>query len=147
MITSLDRARLVLLVLLAAVLGVGLWAYRGVGESLRDIRASELDTLLDNQIDALRDDLAQGWRGGTAGDLLPARPGKSGHLFVFDGDGRLLTDSRDAEPPAPRARAPRLVRPDTDTPTRLALEAAAARSAGASHRVLLLDPYPNHLDR
>jgi serine/threonine-protein kinase len=146
-ITSLDRARLVLLVLLAAVLGVGLWAYRGVGESLRDIRASELDTLLDNQIDALRDDLAQGWRGGTAGDLLPARPGKSGHLFVFDGDGRLLTDSRDAEPPAPRARAPRLVRPDTDTPTRLALEAAAARSAGASHRGLLLDPYPNHLDR
>ena len=34
--TSPARARLALLLLLAAVLGVGLWAYRGVGDSLRE---------------------------------------------------------------------------------------------------------------
>ncbi len=50
---SLDRARLVLLLLLASLLGVGLWAYRGVGDSLREIRATSLKTLLDTQVEAL----------------------------------------------------------------------------------------------
>ena len=51
--TSPERARLALLLLLAAVLGVGLWAYRGVGESLREIRATGLKTLLNTQTEAL----------------------------------------------------------------------------------------------
>ncbi|MBZ0126725.1 MAG: serine/threonine protein kinase [Rhodocyclaceae bacterium] len=57
---SLDRARLVLLLLLAAMLAVGLWAYRGVGASLRDIRATGLQTLLDTQVEALEQWIAQG---------------------------------------------------------------------------------------
>ena len=32
---SFDRARLALLLLLAVLLGVGMWAYRGVGDSLQ----------------------------------------------------------------------------------------------------------------
>ncbi|MDP1636344.1 MAG: protein kinase [Gallionellaceae bacterium] len=49
----LDRARLALLLLLAALLGVGLWAYSGVGDSLREIRATGLRTLLNTQVEAL----------------------------------------------------------------------------------------------
>jgi len=49
----LDRARLALLLLLAAILGVGLWAYRGVGDSLREIRATGMQTLLNTQVEVL----------------------------------------------------------------------------------------------
>lgn len=48
-----ERARLALLLLLAAFLGVGLWAYRGVDDSLREIRSTGLKTLLNTQIEAL----------------------------------------------------------------------------------------------
>lgn len=48
-----DRTRLVLLLLLAALLGVGLWAYRGIGNSLREIRATGLQTLLNTQVGTL----------------------------------------------------------------------------------------------
>ncbi len=47
------RARLALLLLLATVLGVGLWAYRGVDASLHEIRATGLRTLLNTQVEAL----------------------------------------------------------------------------------------------
>lgn len=57
---SPDRARLVLLLLLAALLGVGLWAYRGVGDSLREIRATGLKTLLDTQVEALEQWITEG---------------------------------------------------------------------------------------
>jgi serine/threonine-protein kinase len=57
---SIDRARLVLLLLLAAVLAVGLWAYRGVGDSLREIRATGLQTLLDTQVEALEQWITEG---------------------------------------------------------------------------------------
>lgn len=53
MIPNFDRARLALLLLLLAVLGVGLWAYRGVGESLREIRANGMQTLLNTQVGTL----------------------------------------------------------------------------------------------
>ena len=48
-----DRTRLVLLLLLAVLLGVGAWAYRNVGNSLREIRATGLQTLLNTQIGTL----------------------------------------------------------------------------------------------
>ncbi|MBI4988571.1 MAG: serine/threonine protein kinase [Rhodocyclales bacterium] len=57
---SIDRARLALLLLLTAVLGVGLWAYRGVGDSLREIRSTGLSTLLNTQIEALDQWIAEG---------------------------------------------------------------------------------------
>jgi serine/threonine-protein kinase len=57
---SIDRARLVLLLLLAAMLAVGLWAYRGVGDSLREIRATGLKTLLDTQVEALEQWITEG---------------------------------------------------------------------------------------
>ncbi|MCK6382975.1 MAG: protein kinase [Rhodocyclaceae bacterium] len=59
---SPQRAHLVLLLLLAALLGIGLWAYRGVGESLREIRATGLKTLLDTQIGTLEQWIAEGRR-------------------------------------------------------------------------------------
>jgi hypothetical protein len=48
-----DRTRLTLLLLLLALLGIGLWAYRGVGNSLREIRATGLQTLLNTQVGTL----------------------------------------------------------------------------------------------
>lgn len=60
MIQSLDRARLVLLLLLAAILGVGLWAYRGVGDSLHEIRAAGLQALLATQVEALEQWIGEG---------------------------------------------------------------------------------------
>jgi hypothetical protein len=54
------RARFVLLLLLAALLGVGLWAYRGVGASLREIRSTGLKTLLDTQVEALDQWITEG---------------------------------------------------------------------------------------
>jgi hypothetical protein len=48
-----DRARIVLLLLLVALLGVGMWAYRGVGNSLREIRATGMQTLLNTQVGTL----------------------------------------------------------------------------------------------
>jgi serine/threonine-protein kinase len=57
---SLDRARLALLLLLAAILAVGLWAYRGVNESLREIRTTGMQTLLNTQVQALEQWIAEG---------------------------------------------------------------------------------------
>jgi hypothetical protein len=54
-----DRARLALLLLLLALLGVGLWAYRGVGDSLREIRATGLRTLLNTQVGTLEQWIAE----------------------------------------------------------------------------------------
>ncbi|MDP1735645.1 MAG: serine/threonine protein kinase [Sulfuritalea sp.] len=48
-----DRTRLALLLLLLALLGVGVWAYRGVADSLREIRATGLQTLLNTQVGTL----------------------------------------------------------------------------------------------
>ena len=53
MIANFDRARLALLLLLAVLLGVGMWAYRGVGDSLREIRATGMQTLLNTQVGTL----------------------------------------------------------------------------------------------
>jgi len=50
---NFDRARLALLLLLAVLLGVGMWAYRGVGDSLREIRATGMQTLLNTQVGTL----------------------------------------------------------------------------------------------
>ena len=54
-----DRARLALLLLLMALLGVGMWAYRGVGESLREIRATGMQTLLNTQVGTLEQWIAE----------------------------------------------------------------------------------------
>lgn len=54
-----DRTRLALLLLLLALLGVGLWAYRSVGESLREIRATGMQTLLNTQIGMLEQWVAE----------------------------------------------------------------------------------------
>lgn len=59
---SPQRAHLVLLLLLAALLGIGLWAYHGVGDSLREIRATGLKALLETQIGALEQWIAEGRR-------------------------------------------------------------------------------------
>ncbi|MDP1611178.1 MAG: serine/threonine protein kinase [Sulfuritalea sp.] len=57
---SIDRVRPALLLLLVALLGVGAWAYRSVGESVREMRAIGMQTLLDTQIEALRQWIAEG---------------------------------------------------------------------------------------
>ena len=49
-----------LLLLLAALLAIGAWAYRGVGDSLREIRATGLKTLLDTQVETLEQWIAEG---------------------------------------------------------------------------------------
>ncbi|MDK9703477.1 MAG: serine/threonine protein kinase [Sulfuritalea sp.] len=49
-----DRTRVALLLLLAALLAVGMWAYRGVGDSLREIRAADMRALLNTQIGTLQ---------------------------------------------------------------------------------------------
>ena len=54
-----DRARLILLLLLLSLLGVGLWAYRGVDSSLREIRATGLQTLLNTQVGTLEQWVAE----------------------------------------------------------------------------------------
>lgn len=54
-----DRVRLVLLLLLLALLGIGMWAYRGVGESLREIRATGMRTLLNTQVGTLEQWIAE----------------------------------------------------------------------------------------
>jgi len=48
-----DRARIALLLLLLALLGVGMWAYQGVGDSLREIRNTGMRTLLNTQVATL----------------------------------------------------------------------------------------------
>jgi serine/threonine-protein kinase len=146
-ISSLERARLILLLLLAAMLAVGLWAYRSVGESLREIRATGMQALLNAQVEALADQLVHGQYKELAEVFRAARPGRSGETLVFDPDGNLLTDSRHAEELRVRGLAPRLAVPDSGgTPTKLAAEAAAARLAGGGEG-LLLDPYTGYLGR
>ncbi len=56
---SFDRARLILLGLLLALLGIGFWAYHGVGGSLREIRATGLSTLLNTQVATLEQWVAE----------------------------------------------------------------------------------------
>ncbi len=56
---NFDRTRLALLLLLAALFGIGVWAYRGVGESLREIRATGLQTLLNTQVGTLEQWIAE----------------------------------------------------------------------------------------
>jgi tRNA A-37 threonylcarbamoyl transferase component Bud32 len=51
--SQFERKRLAGLLLLAALLGVGIWAYRGVGDSLREIRATGMQTLLNTQVGTL----------------------------------------------------------------------------------------------
>ncbi len=50
---NFDRTRVVLLLLLAALFGAGVWAYRGAGNSLREIRATGMQTLLNTQVGTL----------------------------------------------------------------------------------------------
>ncbi len=50
---NFDRTRVALLLLLVALLGVGVWAYRGAAESLREIRATGMQTLLNTQVGTL----------------------------------------------------------------------------------------------
>ena len=59
MSTHFDRARLALLLLLFALLGVGVWAYRGVGDSLREIRATGMQALLNTQVGTLEQWIAE----------------------------------------------------------------------------------------
>jgi serine/threonine-protein kinase len=266
----LDRARITLLLLLAALLAIGAWAYRGVGDSLREIRATGLKTLLDTQVETLEQWIAEGrneaarlaadpdladaiarlvrgdadgkriiedllheagrigitaahvidaqgailassmagraGRGATpdffshlapalsgqpvfvrprhGGGAQPghawvaapvragngriiavialgspaeqrfadlfkvARPGETGESLAFDAEGWLLSESRHAEALRQRGLAPRLLLPDSDTPTRLAAAAVAARTAADGIREgLLLTPYPGYLGR
>lgn len=49
----MNRGRLALLILLLAILAAGFWSYRGVTDSLREIRAASLTALLDTQVEAL----------------------------------------------------------------------------------------------
>ena len=57
--THFDRTRLALLLLLLALLGVGVWAYRGVTDSLREIRATGMQTLLNTQVGTLEQWVAE----------------------------------------------------------------------------------------
>jgi len=57
--SQFDRTRLALLLLLVALLGVGMWAYRGVGDSVREIRATGLRTLLNTQVGTLEQWIAE----------------------------------------------------------------------------------------
>ncbi|MDA8255944.1 MAG: serine/threonine protein kinase [Betaproteobacteria bacterium] len=50
---NFTRTRVVLLLLLLALLGVGLWAYRGADNSLREIRATGMRALLNTQVGTL----------------------------------------------------------------------------------------------
>ena len=56
---SFDRARIILLGLLLALFGIGYWAYYGVGNSLREIRATGLRTLLNTQVGTLEQWVAE----------------------------------------------------------------------------------------
>ncbi len=56
---SFDRARILVLGLLLALLGIGFWAYQGAGNSLREIRATGLRTLLNTQIGTLEQWIAE----------------------------------------------------------------------------------------
>jgi hypothetical protein len=83
-----DRARLALLLLLMALLGVGMWAYRGVGESLREIRATGMQTLLNTQVGTLEQWIAERRH---EAEQLAAQPGLGAgivRLAPGRGDGR-----------------------------------------------------------
>ncbi|MDP1633832.1 MAG: cache domain-containing protein, partial [Gallionellaceae bacterium] len=72
-----DRTRLVLLALLLALLGVGVWAYRGVTDSLREIRATGMQTLLNTQVGTLEQWIAERRR---EAEQLAADPELSGGI-------------------------------------------------------------------
>ncbi len=117
---NFDRTRLALLLLLAALLGIGLWAYRGVGNSLREIRTTGLQTLLNTQVGTLEQWISErrheaeqlaadaelgagivrlaagrgGDRDGVVGDILnKARPIGVTAVLVIDPRGRILAAS------------------------------------------------------
>ncbi|MDP1907440.1 MAG: hypothetical protein Q8K85_04000, partial [Hyphomicrobium sp.] len=117
---NFDRTRVVLLLLLAALLGAGVWAYRGAAESLREIRATGMQTLLNTQVGTLEQwiserrheaeqlvgdaelsagivRLASG-RGGEGSRIIESILGKAGGIgvtaaLVIDPRGRILAAS------------------------------------------------------
>ncbi|MBI3140286.1 MAG: serine/threonine protein kinase [Rhodocyclales bacterium] len=160
MAIPLNRLRIALMLLLAALLAVGLWSYGRIEQSLREIRASGLRTLLNTEVEALERAIAEGRLPArqlaadpSFGEMVrAARPGRSGESMVFDAEARLLSESRHVEELRRRGLAPRLVVPETDTLTRLAFAAISARGAAAAaarigREGVLLDPYPGYLGR
>ncbi|MCK9380703.1 MAG: protein kinase [Sulfuritalea sp.] len=118
--THFDRTHLALLLLLAALLGVGMWAYRSVGDSLREIRATGMQTLLNTQVGTLeqwiserrheaeqlaaesrlRNDIARlaVGRGGDRAGIVEGILGQSGVIgitavLVIDPQGKVLAAS------------------------------------------------------
>lgn len=133
------------LVVLAAILVIGAWAYRGMGESLREMRAAGLRALLNTTVEGVQEALAYGRTEGLKELLQAAQVGRTGETFLFDAEGRLRTAGRHPLPPGAHDGGMQLVRPDSETPTALA---NAVRSAGGrASEGLLLDPYPNHRGR
>jgi len=115
-----DRTRLVVLLLLLAMLGAGMWAYRGVGDSLREIRATGLQTLLNTQLGTLEQWISErrneaeqlaadaeltadivrlaAGRGGDVGNIVQDVLGKAATIgvtaaLVIDPRGRILAAS------------------------------------------------------
>ncbi|NJD33343.1 MAG: hypothetical protein FIA96_00620 [Betaproteobacteria bacterium] len=82
---NFNRTRLVLLLLLAALLGVGMWAYRGVAESLREIRATGMQTLLNTQVATLEQWISE--RSNEAAQLAGEAELRSGIVRLAAGRG------------------------------------------------------------
>lgn len=80
-----------------------------------------------------------------AGLFAAARLGQSGEALAFDGEGWLLSPSRNAIEIEQRGLAPRLVLPGSDQPTLLARQAMA--SGGQRGDGLLLAAYTGYLGR
>ncbi|MBK8118645.1 MAG: hypothetical protein IPK39_05010 [Sulfuritalea sp.] len=83
---NFDRTRLALLLVLFALLGIGIWAYRGVGDSLREIRATGMQTLLNTQVGTLGQWIAERRR---EAEQLAAAPELSAAIdrLAADGEG------------------------------------------------------------
>ncbi len=88
MSTHFDRTRLALLLLLFALLGVGVWAYRGVGDSLREIRATGMQTLLNTQVGTLEQWIAERRREAEQLAAEPALNAAIGRLAAGRGEER-----------------------------------------------------------
>lgn len=79
---AFSRTRLLLLGILLALLGVGVWTYHGTSQSLRDLRGTGLRTLLDTQVGVLDQWLTERRH---VAERLAANPGLHSEL------GRLLS--------------------------------------------------------
>jgi len=108
----MTRARALYLVLMLAIIGVTVWTYRGVQQSVREIRESELHTLVATQSESVdrwfrarpSEADAASSRGGEKrrASAAPgftelfrtARVGRTGEVYAFDSRGMLLTESR-----------------------------------------------------